>query len=84
MVLLISIFLWLICSFFLCLFSFFVGRCARKLPIIDDGLPWAMSRSQFPCVAEENPAATGIEQKGKQISPPGTSHGRRGTAIKSA
>ena len=28
-------------SFVMCLFGFFVGRCARKLPVIDDKLPWA-------------------------------------------
>jgi len=72
MTFLISIFLWLTCSFFLCLFSFFVGRCARKLPIIDDGLPWTMSRSQFPCAAEDNPAVGGIEEKGELISRPET------------
>jgi hypothetical protein len=37
-----------ICSFILCVFGFFVGRCARKLPFIDDGLPWTLSRSQIP------------------------------------
>jgi hypothetical protein len=33
-------------SFTLGLFGFFVGRCARKMPIIDDKLPWAIHRSQ--------------------------------------
>jgi hypothetical protein len=27
-------------------FGFFVGRCARKMPVIDDKLPWTMHRSQ--------------------------------------
>ena len=27
-------------------FGFFVGRCARKLPVIDDHLPWAIHRVQ--------------------------------------
>jgi len=40
-------------SFSLSLFSFWVGRCARKLPIIDDKLPWTMSREQAPrCTAD--------------------------------
>jgi hypothetical protein len=39
--------LWLACSFGLCLFGFFVGRCARKLPIIDSRLPWTLSRHQI-------------------------------------
>jgi hypothetical protein len=38
--------LWLACSVGLCLFGFFVGRCARKLPIIDSKLPWTLSRDQ--------------------------------------
>ena len=33
-------------SFTLGLFGFFVGRCARKMPIVDDKLPWAIHRSQ--------------------------------------
>jgi hypothetical protein len=45
-IILISTILWLAYSFFLCLFSFWAGRCARKLPIIDDKLPWTMSRDQ--------------------------------------
>jgi hypothetical protein len=28
------------------LFGFFVGRCARKMPIIDEKLPWAIHRGQ--------------------------------------
>ncbi len=38
---------WLVCSFSLFLFGFFVGRCARKLPIIDSKLPWTLSRDQI-------------------------------------
>jgi hypothetical protein len=33
-------------SFSLGIFGFFVGRCARKLPVIDDKLPWTIHRSQ--------------------------------------
>jgi hypothetical protein len=33
-------------SFTLGLFGFFVGRCARKMPIIDDNLPWTIHRGQ--------------------------------------
>jgi hypothetical protein len=39
---------WLACSFFMCLLSFWIGRCSRKLPIIDQNLPWTMSRDQAP------------------------------------
>jgi hypothetical protein len=38
-------------SFSLGIFGFFVGRCARKLPVIDDKLPWAIHRSQIPAAA---------------------------------
>lgn len=32
-----------------CIFSFWVGRCARKIPVIDDDLPWTMkTMSQAP------------------------------------
>lgn len=36
------------CSFILCFFSFWVGRCSRKLPMIDNNLPWTMNREQSP------------------------------------
>jgi hypothetical protein len=53
MIVIIYIILWLVYSFSLCLFSFWSGRCARKLPIIDDKLPWTMSRAQAPrCTAD--------------------------------
>jgi hypothetical protein len=41
------------CSFIMGLFGFFVGRCARKLPIIDDKLPWTMHRSQMPITNDD-------------------------------
>ena len=34
--------IWLVSSVILCLFGLFVGRCARKLPVIDDKLPWTI------------------------------------------
>jgi hypothetical protein len=41
------------CSSILCLFSFWIGRCSRRLPIIDNNLPWTMSREQAPrCTAD--------------------------------
>jgi hypothetical protein len=46
--------LWLACSFGLCLFGFFVGRCAKKLPIIDSNLPWTLSRDQAMRTYEKN------------------------------
>jgi hypothetical protein len=44
-------FVSLLISFSLGVFGFFVGRCARKLPVIDDKLPWAIHRSQLPAPA---------------------------------
>ncbi len=41
-------FVLVVSSFTLGLFGFFVGRCARKMPIIDDRLPWAIHRGAAP------------------------------------
>jgi hypothetical protein len=49
--------LWVACSVGLCLFGFFVGRCARKLPIIDSKLPWTLSRDQVMRSYEEQRSA---------------------------
>ena len=35
-----------ICSFTLAIFGFFVGRCARKIPILYDNLPRALHRGE--------------------------------------
>ena len=35
-----------VASFTMGLFGFFVGRCARKIPVIDNNLPWAIHRNQ--------------------------------------
>jgi hypothetical protein len=40
--------LWLAVLAVTNLFSFVLGRCARKLPVIDYGLPWVMHRSAVP------------------------------------
>lgn len=34
------------CSSSLFIFGFFVGRCARKMPILDYYLPWTLHRGQ--------------------------------------
>lgn len=36
-----------ICSVVMGLFGFWIGRCARKLPIVDDKLPWTVHRNQI-------------------------------------
>jgi hypothetical protein len=46
------------CSVFMGLLGFWLGRCARKLPIIDDNLPWTLHRDQIPAAAED-PAKPG-------------------------
>jgi hypothetical protein len=40
--------LLLIYSSALCIFGFFVGRCARKIPILDENLPRALHRGEMP------------------------------------
>jgi hypothetical protein len=65
--------LLLTCSFTLCVFGFFVGRCARKLPILDDKLPWTVHRGQIPtgeCCGRPRPNA-------ELPAVPGTRHGVR-------
>jgi hypothetical protein len=47
--------LLLICSFTLRIFGFIVGRCARKIPILDNNLPRALYRGQMP--SEDSQAA---------------------------
>jgi hypothetical protein len=34
------------CSFILFIFGFFVGRCGRKIPILDNNLPRALYRGE--------------------------------------
>jgi len=43
----------LACSVIMGLFGFWVGRCTRKLPIIDDNLPWTLHRGQAPVATQE-------------------------------
>lgn len=35
-----------ICSVVMGLFGFWIGRCARRLPVIDDKLPWTLHRGR--------------------------------------
>jgi hypothetical protein len=40
---------WLTCSApVMGMLGFWIGRCARKIPIIDNNLPWAMRHHQLP------------------------------------
>jgi hypothetical protein len=53
MVMIIYVTLPAACALTLFVFSFWLGRCSRKLPLIDDHLPWTMSRDQAPrCTAD--------------------------------
>lgn len=46
------------------LFGFWVGRCAGKLPVIDNNLPWTMHREQGPhCAASCMPTSARAEQR---------------------
>lgn len=36
------------CSFIVGVFGFFVGRCSRKIPVLDENLPRALHRGQLP------------------------------------
>jgi hypothetical protein len=46
--------LLVICPSALCVFGFFAGRCARRIPIVDDNLPWTIHRGQGCPPAEGN------------------------------
>ena len=36
----------LLCSLVMGVFCYWLGRCGRRLPVIDDKLPWTMSRDE--------------------------------------
>jgi len=55
MVILYDIMLVPVCSAVMGLLGFWIGRCARRLPIIDDKLPWTLHRNQIPA-ADTNTA----------------------------
>ncbi len=51
--------LWLLSALALLLFGFLAGRFARKLPVIDDALPWTLRWGEILPVsahAEEEPS----------------------------
>ena len=37
----------------LCVLSFWIGRCGRRIPIIDEGLPWTLRLDEAPPCAED-------------------------------
>lgn len=40
--------LWLLSALALLVFGFLAGRFARKLPVIDDALPWTLHWGEIP------------------------------------
>jgi hypothetical protein len=49
--------LWLVCCApVMGVLGFWVGRCARRTPIIDNSLPWAMRHFQLPQPTRDNSA----------------------------
>jgi hypothetical protein len=47
MFLAVCVFLWVTSLLGVFLFGFLFGRCARKLPIIDEALPWTLHWGQI-------------------------------------
>jgi hypothetical protein len=49
----INVLIWIGCSLSLSVFSFVLGRCARRLPLLDDCMvPWVMHRGAISSGAE--------------------------------
>jgi hypothetical protein len=46
------------------LLGFWIGRCARKLPFIDNNLPWTLSRNQIPTVDGNTPKLRSVHLDG--------------------
>jgi hypothetical protein len=63
MIIAIYIVLLPVCSFILFIFGFAVGRCARKIPILDNNLPQALHRGQIPF---EDPEVTRSNHQGNR------------------
>jgi hypothetical protein len=55
MIILFYLLLLPLCSAVMGILGFWIGRCARKLPIIDNKLPWTLARNQVP-TADANTA----------------------------
>jgi hypothetical protein len=53
------VFLWMITLPGIFLFGFLLGRCARKLPIVDDTLPWTLHWGETIPQCEEQTLACG-------------------------
>jgi hypothetical protein len=62
MFLLICMFFWAVSLLGIFLFGFLFGRCARKLPIVDDTLPWTLHWGEIAEPRECDTAAHGQAQ----------------------
>lgn len=50
MIILFYLLLLPVCSVVMGLLGFWIGRCARRLPFIDNKLPWTLYRNQIPTI----------------------------------
>jgi len=58
----IYILIWIGCSLSLSVFSFILGRCARRLPLIDDCMvPWVMHRGAISSGAKLSRTGASLE-----------------------
>jgi hypothetical protein len=58
-----------------CAIAFLVGRCARKLPFLDDRIPWTMRRGQLPLSSKREGLAWSPDRvPGGPPGPPARDH----------
>ena len=63
------VFLWVTSLLGVFLFGFLFGRCARKLPIIDETLPWTLHWGQVVPECGRDAADSGQTQAGRKSFP---------------
>jgi hypothetical protein len=63
MFLMLCAFLWIMSLLGIFLFGFLLGRCARKLPIFDETLPWTLHWGEIPRVSERPAIPSKISRK---------------------
>ena len=66
----IYVLIWIGCSLCLSVFSFILGRCARRLPLIDNCMvPWVIHRDAIASGAELSRINTSLESPGRPHIP---------------
>jgi hypothetical protein len=66
----IYVLIWIGCSLCLSVFSFILGRCARRLPLIDNCMvPWVIHRGAIPSGAELSRINTLLKSPGRPYIP---------------